>query len=89
MKNKHQSIYALLQQGLLPQAAAAAKALVAQSPRDARAWLAAGRVHEALRQPGPAEAAFSKAVALEKGLLEAYEGRTHSLLALGRFDEAA
>ncbi|EHJ46012.1 transcriptional activator domain protein (plasmid) [Solidesulfovibrio carbinoliphilus subsp. oakridgensis] len=89
MKNKYQPVYALLQQGLFPQAAAAAKALVAQNPRDARAWLAAGRVHEALRQPGPAEGAFSKAVALEKGLLEAWEGRVQSLLALGRCDEAA
>jgi predicted O-linked N-acetylglucosamine transferase (SPINDLY family)/thioredoxin-like negative regulator of GroEL len=89
MKNKYQSVHELLQQGLLPQAAAAAQALLAKTPRDARAWLLSGRVHEAMRQPGPAEAAFSKAVSLEKGLIEAYEGRAQSRLALGRFDDAA
>lgn len=89
MKNKYQSIHELLQQGLFPQAAAAAQALVAQTPRDARAWLLSGRVHEVMRRAGLAEAAFSKAVSLEKGLIEAYEGRAQSRLALGRFNEAA
>lgn len=89
MNDKHDTIRDLLGKGLFPQAAAAAQALVAEIPSDARAWLLLGRVHEAMRQPRPAEAAFSKAVALEDELLEGYEARAQSRLALGLFDGAA